>query len=134
MSSALRRSAPIRLLADASSSLAIEIKGFRGVRMPIGDKEIVIVGSINEIIPEAVYQRCTVQFYRNVLMETPKSRRLDVAVTSEAIRVMEFHKVSEVKVLKVVSGYEEFRSSESVEVGRGDCVGTLARTRIPCKR
>ena len=104
------------------------------MRIPIGDKEIVIVGSINEIIPEAVYQRCTVQFYRNVLMETPKSRRLDVAVTSEAIRVMEFHKVSEVKALKVVFGYEEFRSSESVEVVRGDCTGTLARTRIPCKR
>ena len=39
-----------------------------------------------EVFPEAVYQRCTVHFYRNVLARVPKSKRPQVAVMPTRVR------------------------------------------------
>ena len=44
-----------------------EIAGLRSVRMLTGDEAAGMVGSIAEAFPKARYQRCTVNFYRNVL-------------------------------------------------------------------
>ena len=44
--------------------LSLRERGLRGVRMVTGDKSAGMLGALQEVFPEAMYQRCTVHFYR----------------------------------------------------------------------
>ena len=59
--------------------LSLRDRGLRGVRMVTGDKSAGMLGALQEVFPEAPYQRCTVHFYRNVLSKVPARRRKRVA-------------------------------------------------------
>ena len=63
--------------------------GFKGVRMVVGDKCLGMCDSVNEVFPEAKYQRCTVHFYRNVFSETPRNRMREVTRMLKAIHASE---------------------------------------------
>ena len=41
-------------------------RGLAGARLFIGDKNLGLLEAINEVYPDAKFQRCTVHFYRNV--------------------------------------------------------------------
>ena len=49
-------------------------RGLTGVQLFIGDKCLGLLEAINEVFPDAKYQRCTVHFYRNVFTVTSRSR------------------------------------------------------------
>ena len=40
----------------------------------VGDKCLGMLEAVGEVFPEAKYQRCTVNFYRNVFSVTPRSK------------------------------------------------------------
>jgi transposase-like protein len=40
--------------------------GFKAVQLIIGDKNLGMLSVVNEVFPDARYQRCTVHFYRNI--------------------------------------------------------------------
>ena len=61
----------------------------RGVRMVTGDRCQGMVGALEEVFPQARYQRCTVRFYRNVFSKVPKQKRTLVAKTLKAIHAQE---------------------------------------------
>ena len=42
-------------------------RGLRGVRLVVGDRCAGLVATVNSMLPDARYQRCTVHFMRNVL-------------------------------------------------------------------
>lgn len=64
-------------------------RGLKGVRMVTGDKSLGMLGAIEEVFPEAKYQRCTVHFYRNVFGKVPKNKRAYVAKMLKAIHAQE---------------------------------------------
>lgn len=45
-----------------------------GVKLIVGDKCLGILEAVEEVFPEAKYQRYTVYFYRNVFSTTPRSK------------------------------------------------------------
>ena len=50
-------------------------RGLKGVRLVTGDRCAGLVAAVNELLPEARYQRCMVHFERNVLAKVnPKNR------------------------------------------------------------
>ena len=67
----------------------LKSRGLRGVRVFTGDKAAGMVGSIAEVFPKAKYQRCTVHFYRNVLVKVPKSKRSHKSRSTHSSKVME---------------------------------------------
>jgi transposase-like protein len=72
--------------------------------MLVGDKSLGMLGAIEEVFPEARYQRCTVHIYRNVLGKVPKSKRAYVAKMLGAIHAQESHEASMRKADEVVPG------------------------------
>lgn len=69
--------------------LGLRERGLSGVRMVTGDKSQGMLGALAEVFPKAMYQRCTVHFYRNVLAKVPKRRRAEVAASLKAIHAQE---------------------------------------------
>ena len=106
-------------------------RGLHGVRMVVGDKASGMVGLIAEVFPEAVFQRCTVRFYRNVLARVPKSKRAAVAAMLKAIHSMESRAAAEGKALAIADELEEMRLAEAARVVRGGYGETLAYTGFP---
>ena len=49
-------------------------RGLEGAKLVVGDKALGMVEAINEVYPEAKYQRCIVHFYRNVFSVTPQRK------------------------------------------------------------
>ena len=60
-------------------------RGPSGVRLVIGDKCAGMFGALEEVFPEARYQRCTVHFYRSVLGRVPVTKRKAVAGMLRAV-------------------------------------------------
>lgn len=54
-------------------------RGLSGVRLVTGDKSLGLLGALEEVFPDAKYQRCTVHFYRNVFGKVPRQKRVKVA-------------------------------------------------------
>ena len=50
-------------------------RGLRGVRLVVGDRCAGLVATVNSMLPDARYQRCTVHFMRNVLSKVPPTHR-----------------------------------------------------------
>ena len=53
-------------------------RGLGGVQLIVGDKSSAMCNAVNEVFPEAKYQRCFVHFYRNVMSVTPRNRMREV--------------------------------------------------------
>lgn len=49
-------------------------RGLEGVKLIVGDKCLGMLEAVNEVFPEAKYQRCMVHFYRNVFSVIPNPR------------------------------------------------------------
>lgn len=49
------------------------------MRLFISDKCMGLVESLGDFYPEALWQRCTVHFYRNVFTNVPKAKAEEVA-------------------------------------------------------
>lgn len=64
-------------------------------RGPVGDKCFDMIEAVGEMLPEAKYQRCTVNFYRNLFAATlrPKiklvTKMLKVIHTQESEKLLE---------------------------------------------
>lgn len=69
--------------------LWLKERGLSGVRLFIGDKNLGMLETINEVFPESKYQRCIVHFYRNVFSVVPRGKVRDVAMMLKAIHSQE---------------------------------------------
>ena len=103
-------------------------RGLSGVRMVTGDKCQGMVGALEEVFPQASYQRCTVHFYRNVFSKVPKQKRTLVAKMLKAIHAQESR---EADVAKVAASLEGMRLGAAAKVVREGCPETLAYTDFP---
>ena len=106
-------------------------RGLSGVRLVTGDKSLGMLGALEEVFPEARYQRCTVHFYRNVFGKVPRQKRTRVAKMLKAIHAQESREASEAKASEVADSLESMRLFAAAKVVREGCAETLAYTDFP---
>jgi transposase-like protein len=106
-------------------------RGLSGVRMVTGDKCQGMVGALEEVFPQASYQRCTVHFYRNVFSKVPKQKRTLVAKMLKAIHAQESREAAVAKADEVAASLEGMRLGAAAKVVREGCPETLAYTDFP---
>ena len=87
--------------------------------------------AIAEVFPDAAYQRCTVHFYRNVMVKVPKPKRRQVAAMLKVIHAQESFDASMEKAESVVLTLKEMRLKETVKCVRDGVTEALAYIRFP---
>ncbi len=90
-------------------------RGLSGVQLFIGDKCLGLLDAINEVYPDAKYQRCTVHFYRNVFTVTPRSKVKDVAAMLKAIHAQENKEAARQKAQMIVQKLREIKLKEAAD-------------------
>lgn len=103
-------------------------RGLSGVRLVTGDKSLGLLGALEEVFPDAKYQRCTVHFYRNVFGKVPRQKRVKVAKMLKAIHAQESREASEAKAADAL---EAMKLGAAAKVVREGCRETLAYTDFP---
>lgn len=106
-------------------------RGLAGVRMVTGDKSLGMLGALEEVFPQAKYQRCTVHFYRNVFAKVPRQKRERVAKMLKAIHAQESLEASTAKAEAVASDLEAMKLGAAAKVVREGCAETLTYTAFP---
>ena len=90
-----------------------------------GDKSAGMLGAIQEVYPHAMYQRCTVHFYRNVLDKVPRTRRKAVAASLKAIHAQESRAKCLAKAREVASELRASRLESAAKVVESGVEETL---------
>ena len=111
--------------------LSLRERGLRGVRMVTGDKSTGMLGALQEVFPEAMYQRCTVHFYRNALSKVPARRRKRVAAQLKAIHAQESPGDGLRKAEEVARELETSKLADAAKVIREGVAETLTYARFP---
>jgi putative transposase len=106
-------------------------RGLAGVRLFIGDRCLGLLDAVNEVFPDAKYQRCTVHFYRNVFSVTPRSKMRDVAAMLKAIHAQEDKAAAKEKVKAVVERLREMKLKEAAKKVEGGIEETLTYMDFP---
>lgn len=90
-------------------------RGLKGGKMIVGDKCLGMCESVNEVFPEAKYQRCTVHFYRNVFSATPRNRMREVTRMLKAIHAQESKEAARKKAKDVVEQLRAMKLKEAAK-------------------
>jgi transposase-like protein len=109
----------------------LKSRGLEGVRLFISDKCMGLVESLAEYYPEALWQRCTVHFYRNVFSNVPHTKVADVAAMLKAIHAQEDRQAALQKAELVVAKMKAMKlpaAARTVEEGIGE---TLTYAEFP---
>ena len=101
------------------------------MRLVTGDKSLGLLGALEEVFPDAKYQRCTVHFYRNVFGKVPRQKRVKVAKMLKAIHAQESREASEAKAAEVADALEAMKLGAAAKVVREGCAEPLAYTDFP---
>lgn len=102
-----------------------------GVRLVTGDKSLGMFGALEEVFPEARYQRRAVRFCRNVFGKVPRQKRTRVAKILNAIHAQESREASEAKTSEVANSLESMKLLAAAKAVREGCAETLAYTDFP---
>ena len=89
--------------------LWLKERGLSGVRLFIGDKNLGMLETINEVFPESKYQRCIVHFYRNVFSVVPRGKIRDVAMMLKAIHSQESKEAARQKAEQVAQSLHKMK-------------------------
>lgn len=111
--------------------LGLRDRGLRGVRMFTGDKSAGMLGALAQVFPEALYQRCTVHFYRNVLAKVPKRRRRQVAAQLRAMHAQESMEACARKAREVVESLRASNLADAARIVEDGFMETLTYARFP---
>ncbi|WP_020072973.1 IS256 family transposase [Faecalispora sporosphaeroides] len=94
---------------------SLKARGLKGVRLFVGDKCLGLREAVNEVFPDAKYQRCVVHFYRNVFSATPRARMTEVAAMLKAIHAQESKEAAREKAQAVVRKLQELKLKEAAK-------------------
>jgi putative transposase len=109
----------------------LKARGLNGVRVFISDKCLGLVEALAEFYPEALWQRCTVHFYRNVFSVVPRGKVKEVAAMLKAIHAQEDRLSAEQKAKAVADKLEGLRLGKAAEMVRAGIGETLAYMAFP---
>jgi len=88
---------------------SLKQRGLKGVRLFISDACIGLVDSLDEIYPEADWQRCVVHAYRNVFTHVPRTKLRLVSAMLKAIHAQESRPAAQAKARDVVQALTDMR-------------------------
>jgi putative transposase len=106
-------------------------RGLTGTQLFIGDKNLGLLEAVNEVYPDAKYQRCTVHFYRNVFSVTPRSKMKEVAAMLKAIHAQENKAAAKEKAAAVVVKLREMKLKEAAKKIEDSIMETLTYMDFP---
>lgn len=109
----------------------LKTRGLKGTQLFTSDKCLGLIESLNEVFPEASWQRCVVHFYRNVFKVTPKGRAREVADMLKAIHAQEDVAAARQKAHDVVAKLEGLRLSKAAGIVRDGINETLTYMAFP---
>jgi transposase-like protein len=110
---------------------SLKERGLTGTRLFIGDKCLGLLEAVNEVYPDAKYQRCTVHFYRNVFSVTPRSKMKDVAAMLKAIHAQENKVAAREKARAVVQKLRDMKLKEAAKKVEDSIEETLTYMDFP---
>jgi transposase-like protein len=106
-------------------------RGLKGVRLIVSDKCLGLVESIGEFFPQALWQRCSVHFYRNVFSVVPRGKRKEVAAMLKAIHAQEDLAEAQKKIETVADKLEDMRLKNAADAVRQGAAETLSYYHFP---
>jgi transposase-like protein len=106
-------------------------RGLRGVKLIVSDKCLGLLEAIGECYPEALWQRCVVHFYRNVLTVAPRGRAREVAAMLKAIHAQEDREAALIKASAVAAKLEAMKLGNAAAIVREGAAETLTHMHFP---
>ena len=91
-------------------------RGLSGVRLIISDACRGLVESIADYLPDALWQRCMVHFYRNVFSHVPSTKVREVAHMLKAIHAQESRTAAEEKAEAVIAELRRQKMTRAAEL------------------
>jgi len=110
---------------------SLKQRGLNGTQLFIGDKCLGLLEAVNEVFPNAKYQRCTVHFYRNVFSVTPRSKMKEVAAMLKAIHAQESKEAAKEKAEAVAIKLREMKLKEAAKKIEDGILETLTYMDFP---
>jgi putative transposase len=106
-------------------------RGLTGVQLIVSDKCLGLVESLGEFFPAALWQRCSVHFYRNVFSVVPRGRMKEVAMMLKAIHAQEDKAEAQKKSHAVAEKLEQMKLRKAAEKVRDGASETLSYYHFP---
>jgi transposase-like protein len=91
-------------------------RGLSGVQLIISDACRGLVESIADYLPEALWQRCMVHFYRNVFSHVPSTKVREVAHMLKAIHAQESRPAAQEKAEAVIAELRRQKMTRAAEL------------------
>lgn len=116
---------------------SLKQRGLTGTQLFIGDKNLGLLEAVNDVFPDAKYQRYTVHFYRNVFSVTPRSRMKEVAAMLKAIHAQENKEAAKEKAAAVAAKLREMKLKEAakkIEDGINETLTYISRLTLLHKK
>ena len=91
-------------------------RGLKGVQLVISDACRGLVESAADFLPEARYQRCMVQFYRNVFSHVPSTRVREVSHMLKAIHARESREAADNKAQVIIGDLRASKMAKAADL------------------
>ncbi|MFI4879858.1 MAG: transposase, partial [Steroidobacterales bacterium] len=89
------------------------------------------VEAVNEVFPEADWQRCVVHWYRNVFSQVPNSKVAEVARMLKAIHAQEDRPCAESKAREIVTKLRAMKLPKAAELVESKAQETMTYYAFP---
>jgi transposase-like protein len=110
---------------------SLKKRGLKGVQLVTSDKCLGLVESLGECFPDALWQRCTVHFYRNVFSVVPNGRMKEVSVMLKAIHAQEDLAEAQNKACAVADKLDGMKLRKAAAVVREGAAERLSYYHFP---
>ena len=109
----------------------LKSRGLKGVRLITSDKCLGLVEVLGEFYSDAMWQRCMVHWYRNVLSAVPRGKMRSVAAMLKAIHAQEDREAATKKAVDVVVKLREMKLGKAADTVEGGIDETLSYMSFP---
>ena len=109
----------------------LKTRGLKGIKLFISDACMGLLESIAEYYPDALWQRCTVHFYRNIFSVVPRGKVAEVATMLKAIHACEDKDSALQKAEAVSQKLEQMKLPKAAEKVRSVIQETLTYYNFP---
>ena len=109
----------------------LKSRGLSGVQMITSDKCLGLVESLAEFYPDAMWQRCVVHWYRNVLSAVPRGKSRSVATMLKAIHAQEDREAAKKKADDVIVKLREMKLNKAADTVAGGIDEVLSYMSFP---
>jgi transposase-like protein len=106
-------------------------RGLKGVQLIISDACRGLVESAAEYLPDALWQRCMVHFYRNIFSHVPATKVRDVSHMLKAIHAQESRVAADAKAKAIIAELRQLKMGKAAELVEQAVAETLTYYAFP---